>query len=123
MLRSVEPEWLDTLGASEPRAKRSRRDLRLINFIMGNAGSVARALGNTLADGASIADLGAGDGTFMLRVARKIRPRLIRVQLVLVDRAGAIGVETAARFRELPWSVTPLAAGAIAWGLGERRGG
>jgi hypothetical protein len=115
MLRSVEPEWLDTLEASDPRARRSRRDLRLINFIMGNAGSVALALGNVLANGARIADLGAGDGTVMLRVARRIRPRPIRVELMLVDRAGAISAETIARFRELRWNATPLAADAIEW--------
>lgn len=115
MLRTVEPEWLDTLEASDPRARRSRRELRLINFVMGNAGSVARALGDALADGARIADLGAGDGTFMLRVARKIHPRGRRVELMLVDRTGVIGAETTARFRELHWSVTPLAADAIEW--------
>ncbi len=115
MLRSIEPEWLDALKASDPRARRSRRELRLINFIMGNAGSVARALGNMLADGARIVDLGAGDGTLMLRVARKIRPRPVRVELVLVDRASAISAETIARFRGLQWNATPLAADAIEW--------
>src|ERR1700758_4093578 len=115
MLRSVEPEWLDSLEASDPRARRSRRDLRLINFIMGNAGSVALALGNVLASGARIADLGAGDGTVMLRVARRIRPRPIGVELMLVDRAGAISAGTIARFRELQWNATPLAADAIEW--------
>jgi 2-polyprenyl-3-methyl-5-hydroxy-6-metoxy-1,4-benzoquinol methylase len=115
MLRSVEPEWLDTLEASDPRARRSRRDLRLINFIMGNAGSVALALGNVLANGARIADLGAGDGTVMLRVARRIRARPIRVELMLVDRAGAISAATIARFRELQWNAMPRAADAIEW--------
>ena len=72
MFRSVEPEWLDTLEAADPRAQRARRDLKLVNFIMGNASAVARALAPALRDGARIADLGAGDGTFMLRVARKM---------------------------------------------------
>ena len=115
MLRSVEPEWLDGLEASDPRARRSRRDLMLINFVMGNAGSVARALAEALVDGANIADLGAGDGTFMLRVAQKIRPRPVRVELQLVDRAAATGAETSARFRELHWNATPLAVEAIEW--------
>jgi hypothetical protein len=113
MFRSVEPEWLDTLEAADPRAQRARRDLKLVNFIMGNASAVARALAPALRDGARIADLGAGDGTFMLRVARKTQPR--RVALVLVDRAGAISAETIAQFRELQWNATPLAADAIDW--------
>ena len=113
MFRSVEPEWLDTLEAADPRAQRARRDLQLVNSIMGNASAVARALAPALRDGARIADLGAGDGTLMLRVARKMQPR--RVALVLVDRAGAISAETIAQFRELQWNATPLAADAIDW--------
>ncbi|HEX9397373.1 MAG TPA: hypothetical protein VF943_11625 [Burkholderiales bacterium] len=115
MLRSIQPEALDSLAAGDPRAQRSRRDLRLINILMGNAGSVARALAKELGDGAGIADLGAGDGTFMLRVARQIRPRPVRVALSLVDRAGAISGETTARFRALQWTATPLAADVIEW--------
>jgi len=84
-----------------------------VNSIMGNASAVARALAPALRDGARIADLGAGDGTLMLRVARKMQPR--RVALVLVDRAGAISAETIAQFRELQWNATPLAADAIDW--------
>src|SRR3989442_156554 len=42
MFRSVEPEWLDTLEAADPRAQRARRDLQLVNFIMGNASGGAR---------------------------------------------------------------------------------
>lgn len=113
MFRRVEPEWLDTLKAADPRAQRARRDLQLVNSIMGNASAVARALAPALRDGARIADLGAGDGTLMLRVARKMQPR--RVALVLVDRAGAISAETIAQFRELQWNATPLAADAIDW--------
>ena len=36
MLRQVLPELLDHLQADDPEAIRSRRDLRVINFLMGN---------------------------------------------------------------------------------------
>ena len=44
MTRSVEPEWLDVLPADDPRALRSRRDLRRVNALMANARIVAREL-------------------------------------------------------------------------------
>jgi hypothetical protein len=42
--RIVQPEMLDTLPPDDPRALRSRRDLRRVNAWMGNAGIMARAL-------------------------------------------------------------------------------
>ena len=42
--RRLEREWLDELPADDPRARRSRADLRRINAIMGNARIVASAL-------------------------------------------------------------------------------
>ena len=44
MTRRVEPELLDELPASDPRAVRSRQDLRRVNAWMGNARIMARAL-------------------------------------------------------------------------------
>src|SRR5687767_2747548 len=66
--RRVEPEWLDELPADDPRAVRSRRDLRLVNRIMGHASIIARALASCATSGSPrIAEIGAGDGTLMLR--------------------------------------------------------
>lgn len=59
--RSLEPEWLDELPPSDARAIRSRRDLRRINAIMGNARIMARHLGQA----SRVADLGGGDGSLM----------------------------------------------------------
>jgi len=59
--RWLEPEWLDELAPSDPRAERSRRDLRRINSIMGNARIIARHLGQA----SRIADLGGGDGSLL----------------------------------------------------------
>lgn len=61
MLRQVLPEILDHLPADDPEAVRSRRDLRLINFLMGNERWILRQA-RRLAPG-SIAELGAGEGS------------------------------------------------------------
>ncbi|YCM45546.1 class I SAM-dependent methyltransferase [Verrucomicrobiaceae bacterium 227] len=57
MKREVRPELLDSLPGDDPEALRSRRDLRLINFLMGNERWILRHL-----DGASMVELGAGGG-------------------------------------------------------------
>jgi len=111
MLRTVEPEWLDSLPATDPSAVRSRRELRFVNRLMGNAGAVARSL--SLGDGASIVDLGSGDATFIARVAAKLGPR--RVQLSLVDRECPPAPEALASLRALGWEVRYFAADALEW--------
>ena len=44
MKRIIEPELLDTLPPDDPRAVRSRRDLRRVNAWMRNHAIMARAL-------------------------------------------------------------------------------
>ena len=79
--RSLEPEWLDTLPAEDPRAVRSRADLRRVNALMGNARIIARHLGTAR----RIADLGGGDGSLMRAVARKLGREL---EVTNVDRVA-----------------------------------
>lgn len=72
MQRVVEPEILDSLPHDAPRAIRSRRDLRLLNSLMGNHRWITRTLEKNpewLADG--IIELGAGDGTLARSLAEK----------------------------------------------------
>lgn len=74
MERSVEAEWLDQLPAEHAAARWSRRDLRVLNCWMGNAGIMARTL-NSMGVGAQVGrvvELGAGDGHFMLQVVRRL---------------------------------------------------
>jgi 2-polyprenyl-3-methyl-5-hydroxy-6-metoxy-1,4-benzoquinol methylase len=68
--RRVQPEILDTLPAHHPDAIRSRRDLRLINFLMGNPRWLRRQLRTHLRPGDRILELGAGDGTFAKSLLR-----------------------------------------------------
>ena len=72
LTRRVEEETLDHLREDDPRAIRSRRDLRRINRIMGNVSIVDSLLNGSLARPPSqIAELGAGDGSLLLRLARR----------------------------------------------------
>jgi hypothetical protein len=63
LTRTVQPELLDSLPADDPAAVRSRRDLRVINAIMGNHRWLWRRVGR-----ATAIELGAGDGS----LARKL---------------------------------------------------
>ena len=85
MQRRVEPELLDTLPTDDPSAQRSRRELRLINAIMGNHRWLEREVRCSIRPGWRVLELGAGDGTFGARlIARGIcEPR----QLVGIDLA------------------------------------
>ena len=71
-VRRVEPETLDQLTEDDPNAIRSRRDLRRINRIMGNLPILDSLLSASLLHAPShIAELGAGDGSLLLRLAKR----------------------------------------------------
>jgi hypothetical protein len=70
--RRLQPELLDVLPADDPRVRRCRRDLRLINWLMGNHRWIRRNLAREsalLAGG--LVELGAGDGSFLRRLRRE----------------------------------------------------
>jgi hypothetical protein len=103
MERSLEPELLDQLPPQDPRAIRSRRDLRRINAWMGNARHTVDCLqvGAQRAAPRRIVDLGAGDGFFLLRCLRRLSSLPKGLEVVLVDRSDATdaGVLTELRAR------------------------
>ena len=103
MQRILEQEWLDVLPPDDARARRSRADLRRVNFVMGNARHIARALrlglrppdkggASAASGGLHIADIGAGDGSLM----RTIASRIGEVRITLVDRAPVVDLAIAA---------------------------
>lgn len=68
--RVVVPEVLDSLPAGDPSAIRSRRDLRRINFLMGNFSWIMAVLekhASSMERG--VVELGAGDGRLLNRMA------------------------------------------------------
>lgn len=107
LTRVVEPEILDVLPEHDPRARRSRRDLRRLNVIMASRRHVLRALAITqLVDGPQeILELGAGDGTFMLRLARALGPRWPASYVTLLDRLDLVDAVTLAEVRDSGWQV------------------
>ena len=114
-MRQLEPEWLDHLPATDARAVRARRDLRLVNRVMGHAGIVAKALdGLPLNSAPRIAELGAGDGTLLLRIADAMNWRS-GADVVLVDREPAVSAETQTRYRQRGCNVTLDAADVFDW--------
>lgn len=71
MARVVEAEILDSLPPDAPVARRNRRDLRLINALMGNERWFARTAFPHLPPDACVVDLGAGEGRLGLALARQ----------------------------------------------------
>ncbi len=72
MERVVDPEILDALPSDDPRAIRSRRDLRRINFVMGNERWIARcAVKLPAAREGGVWELGAGEGRLLARLAKR----------------------------------------------------
>ena len=107
--RSIEREWLDTLPANDPRAMRSRRDLRRVNAVMLQPHIMANLLrGQNVGTACRVVELGGGDGTFMLRVARRLGWR--HVELTLVDQQDIVSAQTRAAFSALGWRLTVVKA-------------
>lgn len=116
-LRVVTPEILDALSASDPRAQRSRRDLQRINRIMASRHHVMSALrAETVGHGAQhILELGAGDGTFMLRLAKPLRHVWPHAHVTLLDQHNLVSATTVTALRETGWQVDVLVMDVMCW--------
>lgn len=116
MKRVVQPELLDELPAADPRAIQSRRDLRRINAIMGNALFIEKYLGR-LPDSSplSFAEIGAGDGHISLHIAKNLSRRGIAGRALLVDKQPTISDATMEGFKEIGWSCEVVKADVFDW--------
>lgn len=119
--RSVVPELLDNLVASDPAAIRSRQDLKRVHQAMGTRSILLRALGNFNIRESSaplrILELGAGDGSLMLAVAQAQKPRWNSVELCLLDRQALLDPSTTAAYAGLGWKVTSEVADVNDWAI------
>lgn len=95
--RTVVPEILDELPAADPKAKRSRRDLRMINVLMGNFRWMRKEAQRF--PGANIVELGAGDGGLLTLLDEDRREATGR------GAERVVGVDLAARPAGLPQKV------------------
>jgi methyltransferase family protein len=102
--RRLETELLDVLPADDPAAVRSRRDLRLLNAVMLHPGILARRMLRHAVDTPRrIIELGAGDGSLMLRLSRRLARHWPGVAIVLVDQKDAVPSETRKAIAKLGW--------------------
>jgi hypothetical protein len=105
--RALTPEILDFLAPNDPRAIRSRRDLALINAVMCQSAIMAKALA-VMPPPRVVADLGGGDGRFLLSVAKRLARRWPKVTVLIADRQSVVSRHTKAGFAELGWDCEKL---------------
>jgi len=121
MRRVVQSEILDTLPADDPQAMRSRGDLRRLNRIMRHAGFLTDAFRRVheanpfQSRPLRLVELGAGDGTLLLRLARRWSLAGLVAQVTLVDRQNLVSAETRLAFDALQWSVECVTSDVFVW--------
>jgi hypothetical protein len=117
LLRRVEPEMLDCLPEADRRAIRARKDLRRINRVMAAQTVLCRGI-----DAATrgrpprgIVELGAGDGTLLLRIARRRAANWPGVNATLVDRQDLVSPDTREGFAALGWQLRVVKSDVFDW--------
>jgi hypothetical protein len=116
MERQVQPELLDELPPDDRHAVRSRHDLRRVNGWMNHARIIARLLQTACSKTPHrIVDLGGGDGTLMLEVARRLPSS--QVALTIVDRQNLLDPGTASEFAILGWNAAVLETDVLDWAI------
>jgi hypothetical protein len=115
--RIVASERLDNLASDDPLAIRSRRDLRRVHRAMRSLAILKGAISRLNAATAPrrILELGAGDGSLLLRLARTMRPQWGDLELTLLDRQNLLSVSAQQIFVELNWHVTVMCMDALEW--------
>jgi hypothetical protein len=100
--------------------RRSRRDLARLHHAVGSRLIVARAWeafwppGDTVAP-LNILDLGAGDGTLSLAVARSLPGAWSPVHLTLLDRDNVVSPTTLAGFADIGWNAIAYSGDVLDW--------
>jgi 2-polyprenyl-3-methyl-5-hydroxy-6-metoxy-1,4-benzoquinol methylase len=114
--RKVEAEILDGLREDDPRAVASRRDLRRINTLMFQSRIMTRLLLKHFKEPPGrVLEIGAGDGTFMLSVARRLAKLWPAVEVMLLDRADLITAGRVAEFANLGWRAKAVTTDVFDW--------
>jgi hypothetical protein len=121
--RVVQPELLDSLPPEAPEAVASRRDLRRINWFMGNGRLIGRELlrqrhlpgSSTSREETTLAELGAGDGTMLLKILQSQACDWHGGRIVLVDRQPVVTSATLDSYRRLGWQVDIVADDVFTW--------
>ena len=123
MVRTVLPELLDDLGVQDPRAQRSRRDLQRLHRIMGTQRILLDALrkmtlrrsGSPSSLPLQVLEIGAGDGSLMLGVARALEGAWPPVSLTLLDQHNLLESSTERNYARAHWRVTAQVGDVLDW--------
>lgn len=100
------PDLLDQMTSDDPRAIASRRDIKRINAVMFQDALMRSAIARGEFDAPRrILDLGGGDATFTLKVARRMKPGWRDVELVVVDRMDVVEARTLREFEQIGWKL------------------
>ncbi len=121
--RVVAREVLDDLAQDDPHAIQSRRDLQRVHWAMGTRAILLRGLQGMselpqTGKRMRILELGAGDGSLMLGVARALAPTWAPVDLTLLDTQSLITQETVANYSDVGWTATACVRDAFDWAAG-----
>jgi hypothetical protein len=110
--RKLEPEILDFLPADDPRAIGARRDLRVINAVMLQSRIMTRLLQWCCRGKAPrlIIELGGGDGSFVVSLARRLARRWPGLKVISVDRQSIVTKTTREAVRREGWQLEPVKA-------------
>lgn len=121
MRRLIQPELLDSLPSDDPQSIASRADLRCLNLLMGHASHLTRSFfASPLAHRSGskpiqVVELGAGDGTLLLRLAQRWSARGVSAEVTLIDRQLIVSRGTRLAFEALRWRVNCVASDAFGW--------
>lgn len=127
--RVVADETLDHLPPDAPEAQRSRRDLLRVHRAMGTRSIIAKGWRALLSDRLTrpasrqgtaatplrVLELGAGDGSLLLGLARTLAPGWPPVQLTLLDRQAIVSPATLAAYAALGWQAQVAVADVLDW--------
>jgi hypothetical protein len=116
--RRVQDELLDGLAATDPVAERSRRDLQRVHRFMRTRTPLVRNLRRlTPSPGQPlrVLELGAGDGTLLLGVARVLAPDWPTVELTLLDRQPLVDDTTVADYARCGWTARSSVMDVLDW--------
>lgn len=115
--RVVRPEHLDHLPPDDPRARRARRDLQRVHRAMRSLSVLERTISrlHLHAPPRRLIELGAGDGTLLLRLLSALRTRWPGGDVILLDRHDLVSAATRAHLAGMGWTVQVLSADVIEW--------
>lgn len=118
----------DHLSPWDPQAIGSRADLVRLHRMMGTVSILLRFMqGSGGCAGADhpirILELGAGDGSLLLRLATRLVPTWPRVELTLMDRQALVSPQTIEAYARLGWTVSAVVANVLDWASEESEAG